>query len=542
MRRPASRKIWSPYQNVDPEQAYPLILLMSRGDETPGKGGGDDRVHQSHAAMMQALLEEMRKPSWYFQNWGGHDVTGNGPLARQAALKIRFAENAVMDPWHAESIAHEPGVIVHREPIVLSSLAPPGSIVGQESLARGVGAPERFEASVIGLLRRVHGSQSALQALLLYESGRVGMPAPGRNIEGRQFDVLSFAHNLMALGFVAGVDGRPIPSDPPLPASFPRIRPERVRFALSPVLPVLFAGLMLAAAVALVVRPDLMPSFHDLLWSPRGSAVLALSVGAGWSLVFVHELAHFVTARAAGVHARIQLGTRLQFLIAETDISGIEFAPRRHRLTAYLAGMATNLSVAAVAILLLTMTGEATTAHRILAATLLIAVLPLSFQFMVFMRTDIYFLLQDVTNCRNLFSAGTDYARYIGGRLRHSIVRSAHDAVDPSVYLPRHERRAVRAYSVVCLWNSALPGRDGRVHPPCRSHVDRTRRNPPRPGPIGDHQPGQRRRPAHPRRHSHRVGGDVVATAPDSDSFLGEEPPWLARRRPRTELGSAWSG
>ncbi|WP_328401766.1 hypothetical protein [Nocardia sp. NBC_00403] len=274
--------------------------------------------------------------------------------------------------------------------------------------------------------------------------------------EGCVFDVLSFARDLAALGFVADIDGRPVASEPPLPASFPRIRPEHARFALSPVFPVLFIGLMLAATVALVLRPGLLPSFHELLWSSQGTAVLALSAGAGWSLVYVHELAHFITARAAGVHARIQLSTRLQFLIAETDISGIEFAPRRHRLTAYLAGMATNLSVAAVAVLIQATTSPATTVHRILAATMVIALMSLPFEFMVFMRTDIYYVLQDVLACRNLFGDGTAYARYLGNRVRHTIFGSTTGTVDPSLGLPHHERRAVRIYSVVLVVGTAL--------------------------------------------------------------------------------------
>ncbi|MFE9328673.1 hypothetical protein ACIHDR_47720 [Nocardia sp. NPDC052278] len=269
------------------------------------------------------------------------------------------------------------------------------------------------------------------------------------------FDVLSFARDLVALGFVADIDGCPVACEPALPASLPRIRPEHVRFALSPVFPVLFGCLMMVATATLALRPDLLPSFHQLLWSTRGSSVLALSAGAGWMFVYVHELAHFITARAAGVHARIQLSTRLQFLTAETDISGIEFAPRSHRLTAYLAGTATNLSIAAIAILIQA-TSPATTLHRILAAITVIALMPLPFEFMVFMRTDVYYVLQDLLACRNLFGDGTAYARYLGNRLRHIVFRSAAGTVDPSFMLPQNERRAVRIYSVALVLGTVL--------------------------------------------------------------------------------------
>ncbi|WP_406268997.1 M50 family metallopeptidase [Nocardia sp. NBC_00881] len=274
--------------------------------------------------------------------------------------------------------------------------------------------------------------------------------------EGHEFDVLSFVEALMALDFVDEVDGRPVPCAAPRPASFPRVCPDHVRFALSPVLPVLFGCLMMATAAVLVTRPDLLPGFHHLLWSPEGSVVLAVSVIVGWSLVFVHEMAHFVVARATGVHARIGLGTRLQFLVAETDISGIELAPRRHRLTAYLAGIALNLTVAAVAILLAVVTDETTIIHRILAAVVVIALLPLPFQFMVFMRTDIYFVLQDLTACRDLYGDGATYVRYIGNILRNTIFRHNRAVDDPSIGLPPHERRAVRVYSVVLVVGTVL--------------------------------------------------------------------------------------
>jgi hypothetical protein len=72
------------------------------------------------------------------------------------------------------------------------------------------------------------------------------------------------------------------------------------------------------------------------------------------------------------------------------------------------------------------------------------------------MRTDVYYVLQDLMSCRNLFGDGGAYARYLGNRLRHSIIGSSAETVDPSLGLPHHERRAVRIYSVVLVAGTAL--------------------------------------------------------------------------------------
>ncbi|WTC16733.1 hypothetical protein OH709_12945 [Streptomyces cellulosae] len=271
---------------------------------------------------------------------------------------------------------------------------------------------------------------------------------------GEEFDIADFVTDLAALGFVARIDGRPLPDPAPPRASLPWLRPRHVRFALHPVLPVAVAVLLTAALVTLLLRPGLLPGYRDLLWSPHGSVVLLSGAAAGWTLLLAHELAHLVTARAAGVPGRMRLGTRLQFLVMQTDISGIELAPRRHRLTAYLSGIALNLSVASALVPVLAATGPASTAHRLSAAALLLALMPLPFQLMVFTRTDVYFVLQDLTGCRDLYGDGLAYARYRCRRLLRSRAHKGED--DPSARLPRHERRAVRVYSVVLVVGTAV--------------------------------------------------------------------------------------
>lgn len=265
---------------------------------------------------------------------------------------------------------------------------------------------------------------------------------------GEEPDVVEFVRDLLALGFVAEVDGQPAGSGlPAAPASLPGLRPERLGFLLHPSLPWIPVALVGTAVAVLLARPELTPTYRDLLWSPYGTLVVVSGLVVGWSVVLLHELAHLAVARAAGVPGRIGFGTRLQFLVVQTDISGIELAPRRHRLTAYLAGIAVNLSIASVAVLLLALTSPSSAGHRFLAATVLWAGLPLAFQCMVFMRTDVYFVLQDLTGCRDLYGDGRAHARHLARRL----LRRETAERDPSRVLPAGERRAVRIYGLVLV-------------------------------------------------------------------------------------------
>jgi putative peptide zinc metalloprotease protein len=272
---------------------------------------------------------------------------------------------------------------------------------------------------------------------------------------GHDLDVVGFVRALVELGFVARVDGVELPGPRPPRPTWPWLRAGHLRWLLHPAVAALPAVLVLAAAAAVLHRPGLLPGYHDLLFSSHGSLVLGAEFTGGWTLVFLHELCHLLTARAAGVPGRIRLGTRLQFLVAHTDVSGVVTAPRRHRLTVYLAGIACNVSVCAACVLVLAVLPERTgTPGRLVAATAVLSLLSLPFECMVFMRTDLYFVLEDLAGARDLYGDGTRYARYLAGRAAARL-RGRPAGADPSAGFAAGERRAVRAFSVLLVAGTA---------------------------------------------------------------------------------------
>jgi putative peptide zinc metalloprotease protein len=268
---------------------------------------------------------------------------------------------------------------------------------------------------------------------------------------GGDIDVAGFVTSLVGLGFVAELDGRPLTTASTPPSTFPWLRPRHTRWVLHPAIALAVVAILLAAVAAVVADPALLPSYRDLLWSDSGGVVILGNAAMGWALLFLHEFAHLITARAAGVPGRMSLGTRLQFLVAQTNVSGIWAAPRRARLTVYFAGIALNLLVAALSILVLAIVAPTGAGGELVAATGLISLTFIPFQFLVFMRTDLYFVLQDLSGCANLYADGSGYARYLARRWWHRLRRTGGAPVDPSRRLPAGERRAVRAYTLLLV-------------------------------------------------------------------------------------------
>jgi putative peptide zinc metalloprotease protein len=277
---------------------------------------------------------------------------------------------------------------------------------------------------------------------------------------GIRFAVADFVAALDELGFVGSVDDRLREDHADTRPSLPWLRPEHVRWLLHPLAPIAVAGFAAAGVIMLALHPALLPSYHVLVWSRRVGLVLAVNAAIGWTLVLLHELAHLATARAAGAPSRITLSTRLQFLVAQTDVSGVWAAPRRSRITVYLAGIAANVCLAGAFLLVLGLTDTHGAVRSLLAVAVAETVLMLAAQLMVFMRTDLYFVLQDLTGCANLYADGSAYLRYLGGRItqapRPSRKPSPKRSPDPSLVYPATQRRAIRLYSAVLLAGTAI--------------------------------------------------------------------------------------
>jgi putative peptide zinc metalloprotease protein len=272
-----------------------------------------------------------------------------------------------------------------------------------------------------------------------------------RDEHGSDIDIAGFVASLAGLGFVAELDGRRLSTVAPPPPTFPWLRPGHVRWVLHPVAAFVVAAILLGAVAAVVADLALVPAYRDLLWSGSGGVVILGNAAMGWALLFLHESAHLVTARAAGVPGRMSLGSRLQFLVAQTNVSGIWAAPRRARLTVYLAGIVLNLLVFALSILVLAIVAPAGLGGELVAAAGLLSLTFIPFQFLVFMRTDLYFVLQDLSGCANLYADGSAYARYLARHWWRRLRRTGQPPVDPSRRLPAGERRAVRAYTLLLV-------------------------------------------------------------------------------------------
>ncbi len=271
-------------------------------------------------------------------------------------------------------------------------------------------------------------------------------------------DMEDFLLALEDEGFVAPASA-PVPAAEAVPAR-PQFRKSWTMDWLSQrtaqrlvSLPVLVVcGIVIVAAVALVVDdPGVLPTPGKALLFPYDFALLTwITVAAALAGVTLHEVAHVVAARAAGVPARIGIGNQLYVLVAQTDMTGIWLAPRRHRYLAFMIGSIVDAFSGAFLIGLLWADRHGLmhvprTLVLLSYAVLLGYLTRLGWQWFLFLRTDGYYVISTAAKCKNLLGDTEDYLRNLLAKLRlyrHRVDQSG---------VPRREMRIVRVYALVWI-------------------------------------------------------------------------------------------
>jgi len=230
---------------------------------------------------------------------------------------------------------------------------------------------------------------------------------------GERIDVADFAATLIELGFVARADGVPVGAGGPdgrglgdggrLGAAAARIaRPFYSAPALGG-----YGLLFLGCLVTLTAVPFMRPHVTQMFFLPNPVLSVCLLTAAGMPLAMTHELAHWLGARVRGAGARISVSRRYYMMVLQTDLSALWGLPRRQRFAPLLAGMAWD-TVRLSVLIMLRLAAHAgwwdpgPLGSRLIAAFIVTHILAISWQFFVFLRTDVYAVLAVGLGCLNL--------------------------------------------------------------------------------------------------------------------------------------------
>lgn len=168
-----------------------------------------------------------------------------------------------------------------------------------------------------------------------------------------------------------------------------------------------FASLVFTLSSS-ILNQNLIPDTAGFFWGSRQSLNLLTAFLFSAISLAVHESFHFLTARAFGANPTFSISNRLFFLVAETKIKNIYNLKRWQRIAIYAAGIASEIILIAAACALKLNATLPALAVRLINQFLIIEIISILWQFLFFMKTDIYYIICEISKSYKLQEEAID--------------------------------------------------------------------------------------------------------------------------------------
>jgi hypothetical protein len=227
---------------------------------------------------------------------------------------------------------------------------------------------------------------------------------------GEQIDMADFLATLADLGFLRGA-GEAV-------AAPAKVRYQTLGRALfSPAAWICYSLIGVGAIAAMVIEPRLRPNPQLVFFSSSLIAVQVVLTVIQMPTMCFHEWFHVMAGRRLGLPTRLGVNRRFYFFVFETHLNGLLGVEKRKRYLPFVAGLLGDLLLFCVLTLAAAAGGSSLLARLALAIAYTV-LLRLTWQALVFMRTDPYYALTTLLGCTDLTGASAAYLRDVASRLR----------------------------------------------------------------------------------------------------------------------------
>ncbi|MFT4413838.1 hypothetical protein ACLM5H_08270 [Fredinandcohnia humi] len=156
-----------------------------------------------------------------------------------------------------------------------------------------------------------------------------------------------------------------------------------------------------------VFNPSVFPHYKDLfIFDMMSLNILALGM-LSLVLVLIHEFGHILAIRSFHLPTRLEIGHRLYLIVFETDLSLAWKLPPEKRNILYLAGVFFDNVILFLALLIkLYVPLSSDLLSGLVGLIIFDSVVRIIYQACIYMKTDFYFLFQNMTGSYNIMENG----------------------------------------------------------------------------------------------------------------------------------------
>jgi hypothetical protein len=220
-----------------------------------------------------------------------------------------------------------------------------------------------------------------------------------------EVNLVDFANQLFELGLIDQLDGEKIEKKhiSKEPSGMLWVSPKLGRFFFNKFTVLLYSVILVLNIVIFIVHPSLFPHRDDIFVFEIMVVNVIFWMAFSFLFVLIHEFGHVLAIRAHNLPTKMEIGHRMFFVVLLTDMSSIWRLPPKDRNILFLAGLYFDSILLFLA--LITQLFFPNSSNFIIGLVHLATfdiVLRMIFQCCIYMKTDLYYVFENISGCYNL--------------------------------------------------------------------------------------------------------------------------------------------
>jgi hypothetical protein len=220
-----------------------------------------------------------------------------------------------------------------------------------------------------------------------------------------EVDILDFAEQLFELKLIAEIDGMKVEAKQKNleKLGYIWISPKMGKFFFNKYSFFIYITLFIINLVLLLSHPSLFPQYKDMFIFDLMVLNIPAWIVLGVFLVLIHEFGHVLAMRAHNLPTKLEVGHRLFLVVLETDMASVWKLPSKNRNVLYLAGLCFDTVILTFALISQLIFADGPGLFLgIMNIVVLDTFIRMVYQCCVYMKTDLYYVFENVSGCYNL--------------------------------------------------------------------------------------------------------------------------------------------
>lgn len=229
-----------------------------------------------------------------------------------------------------------------------------------------------------------------------------------------EVNILDFAEQLLGLGLIAEIDGVKVEKQQKQKEKlgFQWISPKVGKFFFNKFTYLFYFLLLIVNLFLFITKPTLFPHHMDIFVFDTMVFNVILWMLFTFFFVLIHEFGHVLSMRAHDLPTKVEIGHRLFFVVLETDMSSVWKLAPKERNVLYLAGLCFDNFLLFIALIFQLMFPDVSgIVNGLMSLAVFDIVLRMIYQCCIYVKTDLYYVFENVSGCYNLMENAQEKIR-----------------------------------------------------------------------------------------------------------------------------------